>query len=87
MKPFGNKCILQIAKVYQKENGKPVINEDGTQRYDLEQEGRVLSSNIEGVKKGMKVLAAFRAGMPITRLENKNSVTVIFEESDIYATE
>lgn len=87
MKPFDEKCIVLLNKVYLKEKGKPVLDENGEARYDLEQEGKVLSSNIEGIKKGMKVIAAFRGGMPIRKAENKNSVTVIFERQDIYGTE
>lgn len=87
MQPFADKCIVVINKVYQKVKGKPVLDHDGKEVYDLEQEGKVVSSNIEGIKKGMKVIAAFRGGMPIRRLENKKSVTVIFESADIYAIE
>ena len=84
MKPYLNKCIVQIEKEYKKEKGKPVILEDGSQAYDLSQEGKVISSNIEGIKKGDIVITNYRGGMPVQKLENKKSVTVIFEEDDVY---
>lgn len=87
MKPFGDKCIVRIKKIYLKDKGKPVLDENGEARYDLEQEGKVISSNIEGIKKGMTVIAAFRGGMPVRRLEDKKTVTVIFESDDVYGTE
>lgn len=87
MKPFGEKCIVTIDKVYIKEKGKPVLDEKGEPIYDLSQEGKVVSSNIEGLKKGMTVIVAFRGGMPIRKLETKKSVTVIFEAEDVYGAE
>ena len=87
MKPFGNRCIVQIQKEYLKDKGKPVLHEDGTPRYDLEQSGKVTSSNIEGIKKGMVVIADFRGGMPVRKEETSKSVTVIFEADEINAIE
>jgi hypothetical protein len=87
MKPYGNKCIVLVEKEYKKEKGKPVLAEDGTPIYDLAQVGKVLVSNIDGIKKGSKVITNYRGGMPVQKLENKNSLTVIFEADDIYAIE
>jgi len=85
MKPFGRKCIVVIDKEYKKEKGKPILNEDGSQAYDIAQVGKVIASGIEGVKKGDKVITNYRGGMPVQKLENKKSLTVIFEEDDVYA--
>jgi hypothetical protein len=85
MKPYGERCIVLIEKNYLKEKGKPVLLEDGSQKYDLPQEGKVLSSNIEGINKGMIVVANYRGGMPHIKSENKKSVTVIFDADDIHA--
>lgn len=85
MKPFGNKVIVVIDKEYKKEKGKQIMNEDGLPAYDLNQEGKVKSSGIAEISKGDKIIANYRGGMPIRNLENKKSVTIIFEEEDIYA--
>jgi hypothetical protein len=87
MQPFGKKCIVRFEKVYRKEKGKAVADASGVPVYDIDQSGKVLSSGIDGIKKGMVVVAAFRGGMPVQKLEDKKSVTVIFEESDVYAIE
>ena len=85
MKPYGKRCVVLIEKNYLKEKGKQVLGEDGTPKYEIGQEGKVISSNLEGIKKGMNVIANYRGGMPVIRLENKKSVTVIFESDDIHA--
>jgi hypothetical protein len=85
MKPFGQRCIVIIEKNYIKEKGKQVLLDDGYLKYDLPQEGKVISSNLEGIKKGMTVIANYRGGMPVIKLENKKLVTVIFDADDIYA--
>lgn len=84
-KPFDEKCILVFEKHYVKDKGKPVLNEDGSQRYTVDQFGKVQSSNIEGIKKGDLVIAAPRGGMPIYSEETKKQVVTIFEREDVYA--
>jgi hypothetical protein len=84
MKPYGNKCIVLIKKEYLKEKGKPVLM-DGIPKYEIGQEGKVLSSNLDGIKKGMTVICNYRGGMPVIKAEDKKSVMVIFESEDIYA--
>ena len=76
---------MKIEKEYIKEKGKQVLNENGTPRYELDQIGRVIESNIEGVKKGMRIVTDFRGGMPYRAAEDKKSVTVIFDEEDVHA--
>ena len=83
MKPFGDRCIVQIDKQYIKEKGKPVLI-DGIPKYEIGQEGKVLSSNLDGIKKGMIVVCNYRGGMPHIKSENKKSVVVIFDADDIY---
>lgn len=85
MKTIGEKAIVLIEKEYLKEKGKPVLNEDGTHRYEIGQEGKVLVSSIEGVKKGDRVICDFRGGFSIMKAENKKSVTVIFDKEEIHA--
>jgi hypothetical protein len=85
MKPYGPRAIVLIEKEYLKEKGKPILNDDGTPRYEIGQSGRVLSSNLEGIKKGMKVVCDFRGGFSVRKAENKKSVTVIFEKEEINA--
>jgi hypothetical protein len=87
MQPFGLKCIVRFEKVFRKENGKVVLDDNKNPIYDIDQFGKVLSSGIPGIKKGMTIIAAFRGGMPVQKLEDKKSVTVIFEESDVYGIE
>lgn len=83
-KPFGAKCIVVFEKKYLKEKGKPVLNEDGSKRYVLDQFATVRSSNIDGIKKGDVIIPAMRGGMPIYSEETKDKAVSIFEEDDIY---
>lgn len=85
MRPIGEKAIVLIEKEYIKEKGKQIMNEDGSPRYEIGQEGKVLSSNIDGVKKGDKVICDFRGGFSIMKSENKKGVTVIFDKDEIHA--
>ena len=85
MKPFGERCVVLINKNYIKEKGKPVLMDDGNPKYDIPQEGKVLASGIDGISKGMTVITNYRGGMPVIKSENKKSVTIIFDQDDIYA--
>jgi len=86
MKPYGNRCIVRIAKRFQYgADKKPVISEDGIHIYEPEQEAKVLSSNIPDIKKGMTIIPIIRGGVPIRSLEDKKSVVVSLDGEDIYA--
>ena len=86
MTPYGNKCVVLIEKQYLKEKGKPILTDTGEPKYEIGQEGKVLSSNLDGIKKGMTIICNYRGGMPVIKAENKKSITVIFEADDVYAT-
>ena len=66
IKPQGNRAVLQLTKNYIFENKKPVMDEDGNQRYIIDQPAKVLSSNIPDIKKGMTVYPIIRGGVPIS---------------------
>lgn len=87
IKPNGNRAVLQMTKKYITDKGKPVLDEDGQPRYMIEQPAKVLSSNIEGLKKGTIVYPIIRGGVPIYHLENKKVQVVVIDEEDIYARE
>jgi len=87
IKPNGNRCVLQMTKKYIQDKGKPVLDEDGQPRYVIEQAAKVLSSNVEGIKKGMTVYPIIRGGVPIYHLENKKCQVVVIDNEDLYAVE
>ena len=87
LKPYGNRFIVQVQKEYIKEKGVQVMNDDGTPRFELDQTAKVIASNVPDVKKGMTVIVDYRGGMPIRKLENSKSVTVIFEADELNAIE
>lgn len=87
MKPFGKRCIVKINKKYLMQKGKPVLDESGQPVYEQEEEATVLSSNIDGIKKGMKIIPVIRGGVPIRKEETKKYLIVVIEEYDIVATE
>ena len=64
---------------------KPTLDELGNQIYEQEQEGVVMSSNIDGIRKGMTVIPLGRGGVPILKEETKKYYIVIFDREDIYA--
>jgi hypothetical protein len=86
-KPFDERCIVRIGKRYILDaKGKQTLN-DGEPIYEQEQEGVVISSNIKGITKGMKIIPLGRGGVPIIKEENKKGYIVIFDRDDIYAYE
>jgi hypothetical protein len=87
MKPNGNRAILQLTKDYIMDKKKPVLDEDGQPRYVIGQAAKVLSSNIDGIKKGMTVYPIIRGGVPIYHLETKKYQVVIIDNEDIYGIE
>lgn len=87
VKPNGNRAVLQLSKKYIFDGKKPVMDEDGNQRYIIEQPAKVLSSNIEGLKKGMTVYPIIRGGVPIYHMENKKYQVVVIDNEDIYGVE
>ena len=84
-KPFDERCIARIDKRYIFDKKKPVLDDQGNQVYEQEQEGTVISSNIEGIKKGMKIIPLGRGGVPIIKGETKKHYIVVFDREDIYA--
>ena len=87
-KPFDARLIAKINKRYLTDaKNKPINDEHGNQIYEQEQEGTVISSNIEGIKKGMKIIPLGRGGVPIIKEENKKYYIVIFDRDDVYACE
>ena len=88
MKPFLERCIVKVDKKYIKdENGKPELNDIGEPTYEAVQEATVTKSNIEGVKKGMKVVPLLRGGVPIIKEETKKYTIVVLDKEEIYAIE
>jgi hypothetical protein len=85
-KPYGNRCLVKIGKhfIYD-ENKKPVLNDERVHVYEPEQEGKVLSSNIPDIKKGMTIIPIIRGGVPIRAMEDKKSVVISLDFEDIYA--
>ena len=84
-KPLGNRCILKIDKKYMFDGKKPILDDAGKQAFDIEKEGTVLVSNIEGLKKGMVVVPIIRGGVPINSEETKKHIVLVIDEADIYA--
>lgn len=84
-KPFGNRATIRINKQYLFDKKKPVLDEDGHQRFDLDREGTVLVSNISGLKKGSVVVPIIRGGVPISQEETKKYIVLVIDENDIYA--
>ncbi len=89
IKPHGNRVLVRINKRYLTEEGtkKPLLDENGNQVYDQEQEAKVLQSNVEGIKKGQIVFPVIRGGVPIYKKETKKYVKVIIDNEDVYAVE
>lgn len=83
-KPLGNRCILKINKRYIMQKGKQVLGEDGNPIYDLEEVATVMSSNVEGISRGDKVIPIIRGGVPIRTEETKKFIVTIIDEMDIY---
>jgi len=87
IKPLGNRCLVQLTKKFLSDKGKPVLDEDGSPVYDIEQKAKVVSSNVEGIKKGMTVYPIIRGGVPIRHMENKKYQFVVIDAEDLYASE
>lgn len=88
IKPHGERVIVKIMKRYLKEkNGKQMLDENGVEVYDQEQDAKVMSSNIDGIKRGMTVYPVIRGGVPIYKQETKKHTIVVIDKEDIYATE
>jgi hypothetical protein len=86
-KPFDERVIVRVDKRYISDGeGKPVLADDGTPIYEPMQECTVLSSNIDGIKKGMKIIPLLRGGLPINSEDNKKYSVIILDRQDIYAT-
>lgn len=87
-KPFDERVIVKVDKRYITDaKGKPVLADDGTQIYEPQQKVTVLSSNIAGIKKGMKIIPLLRGGLPINSEDSKKSFTVILDRRDVYGIE
>jgi hypothetical protein len=87
IKATGNRLVLQLNKKMIFEGKKPVLDDNGEQRYVLEQAAKVLSSNVYEIKKGMTVYPIIRGGVPIYHLENKKAQVVIIDFEDVYGVE
>jgi len=86
MKPFLERCIVKVDKIYPpKEDGKVLVDDSGNAVYEPEQIAKVMSSNIEGIKKGDKVVPLLRGGVPITSEETKKYLVVVLDAEEIYA--
>jgi hypothetical protein len=85
-KPMDERVICRITKRYIKDTkGKPVLADDGAPIYEPQQAALVISSNVEGIKKGMTIIPVLRGGIPINSEDKKDSFTVILDRQDIYA--
>jgi len=89
IKPHGNRVLVRINKRYLTEGGtkKPMLDENGTQVYDQEQEAKILVSNVKGLMKGQIIYPVIRGGVPIYKKETKKFIEVIIDSEDIYAYE
>lgn len=84
-KPFDDRVIVKVDKRYiTDDKGKPALADDGTPMYEPQQICTVVSSNIEGIKKGMKVIPLLRGGLPINSSNTKKDYQVILDRRDIY---
>lgn len=84
-KPFDERVIVKVDKRYiTDDKGKPVLSDDGKQIYEPQQECTVLSSNIEGIKKGDRIIPVLRGGLPINSEDNKKYSVIILDRQDIY---
>lgn len=87
-KPFDERVIVRVDKRYiTDDKGKPVLSPDGVQIYEPQQKATVLASNIEGIKKGMKIIPLLRGGLPINSEDNKKFSVIILDRRDIYGIE
>ena len=85
-KPFDERVIVRVDKRYiQDDKGKQVLADDGTAIYEPQQECTVIASNIEGIKKGMKIIPLLRGGLPINSEDNKKFSVIILDRQDVYA--
>jgi len=86
MKPFGNRVLLRINKVYLfEEKKKPRLDEYGNHSYMPEQKATVVSSSVKELKKGMTVYTIVQGFVPINHLENKKYIFVACDIDDIVA--
>ena len=84
-KPFDERVIVRVDKRYiTDEKGKTLLADDGTPIHEPQQICTVLSSNIEGIKKGMKIIPLLRGGLPINNSNTKKDYQVIIDRRDIY---
>lgn len=87
IKPNGNRAILQLTKRYLMDKGKPAVDAEGNQQFTTDQGAKVLSSNIQGIKKGMTVYPIIRGGVPLYHLETKKVQVIVVDNEDIYAVD
>ncbi len=84
-KPLGNRAIVRFNKKYLFDGKKPILDERGQHAFEEENEGTVIASNIEGIKKGAEVVAIIRGGVPIRSAETKKFVILSIDFDDLYA--
>lgn len=88
LRPLGNRVVLQMNKVYLKDaKKKPMLDEYGNHSFKSEEYGTVLSSNVDGIKKGSKIYPIIRGGVPLNHLETKNHQVIVIDFEDCYAQE
>lgn len=73
MKPLGNRAVLKV-KIH--------TNKEGVE--EIEQEAKVLDSNVEGVKKGDTVFFNQYGAVSVNSLKTKKDMVLIVDAEDIY---
>lgn len=78
IKVLGARVLLQVALVTKK-------LDDGTEREEPSQEGKVLNSNSSEIKKGMTVFFNPYGAISVESMRTKKALFLIVDEEDVYA--
>lgn len=73
LKPLGNRVFLKV-------NIK--VNKEGVE--EIEQEAKVLESNMEGVKKGDTVFFNQFGAVSVNSMKTKKNIFLIVDAEDVY---
>lgn len=76
--PFGNRVLLQVPII--------IVKNGTEEREEPSQEGKVMASNVEGVKKGQTVFFNPYGAVSVNSLKTKKAIVLIVDAEDVYAT-
>lgn len=78
MRVLGNRALVKAENIFEKEAGKEVWK-------GIKPKGKVLISNVEGLKKGDDVYFTPFSGVEIAELSDKKYRALVVDAEDIYA--